>query len=211
MSRRSISNDRYRVEQKGKTRKSASSAKPKREAGATATPAKRSAKSSKSSKSSIRAKLFGRGPAREPSPAVVSTPEMKRLRKYWWVAMGFAIVIAVAMVPISKYGIKTLDSVLFGLYAAALGGALYLEFGPLRKARLAAMAEAKAKGGKSAKAPSKSGTATKAAAVKDAAPVAVTPQPQSLSGKVLQFFVGKPKPPASDDTSGKPGDGPEEE
>ena len=202
-----MSNDRYRVEQKGKTRKSASSAKPKREAGAASTS---TSTKKKPAKSSTRPKLFSRGPAREPSPPVVSTPEMKRLRKYWWVAMGVAIVVAVAMVPISKYGIKTLDSVLFGLYAAALGGALYLEFGPLRKARLAAMAAAKAKGGKGTKAESKS-AAAKSAADKDAAPVAVTPQPQSLSGRVLQLFGGKPKPPVSGDTSEKPGDGPEEE
>lgn len=201
-----MSNDRYRVEQKGKTRKSASSAKPKREAGTTAASVKK-----KSSKASAKRKLFGRGPAREPVPAVPSTPEMKRLRKWWWGAMGIAIVIAVAMVPISKYKNTTLDSVLFGLYAAALGGALYLEFGPLRKARVAAIAAAKAKGAKAAKPAVKGGSAAKGATAKDAAPVAVTPQPQSLSGKVLQFFVGKPKPLASENTSGQPGDGSEGE
>ncbi|MDO8915034.1 MAG: hypothetical protein Q7W16_02985 [Coriobacteriia bacterium] len=150
MSRRSVSNDRYRVEQKGKTRKSASSAKPKREAGEAATAGKKPTK--KSTKSSSKPKLFGWKSSGERVPPVPSTPEMKRLRKLWWIAMGVAIVIAVAMVPIGKYKNTAVDSVLFGLYAAALGAALYLEFGPLRKARIAATAEAKAKGGKGSKA-----------------------------------------------------------
>jgi hypothetical protein len=149
MSRRSVSNDRYRVEQKGHTRKSASAAKPKREAGEAATTGKKPAK--KSAKSSTKPKLFGRRSSGERVPPVPSTPEMKRLRKIWWIAMGVAIAIAVAMVPVGKYKNTAVDSVLFGLYAAALGAALYLEFGPLRKARIAAAAEAKAKGGKGSK------------------------------------------------------------
>ena len=191
MARRSVMNDRYRMEQKGHTRKSASSAKPKREAGATATTVKKSAKSTKP-------KLFGKGPAREPIGAIPSTPEMKKMRRYWWIAMGVAIVIAVAMVPISKYKNSALDSALFGLYAVALSAALYLEFGPLRKMRREAVAAAKAKSGKGGKSASKA-TAQKAAEPKPAGPVAVTPEPQTFSAKVLQFFVGKPKPPASDD------------
>ena len=151
MARRSAMNDRYRVEQKGHTRKSASSAKPKREAGTTATTAKKPAKSAKP-------KLFGKGPAREPVGAIPSTPEMKKMRRYWWIAMGVAIVIAVAMVPISKYKNSALDSALFGLYAVALSAALYLEFGPLRKMRREAVAAAKAKSGKGGKSASKATT-----------------------------------------------------
>jgi hypothetical protein len=183
MSRRSVSNDRYRVEQKGKTRKSASSAKPKREAGEAATVGKKPAK--KSAKSSSKPKLFGWKSSGERVPPVPSTPEMKRLRKLWWIAMGVAIVIAVAMVPLQTYGIKALDSALFGLYAAALGAALYLEFGPLRKARIAATAEAKAKGGKGSKgAKPEAKPATKSA---------------------------KPKPEAIDATDEKPAEEPEGE
>jgi len=194
MARRSMMNDRYRVEQKGHTRKSASSAKPKREAGVAATSAGK-----KAVKASARPKLFGKGPAREPIPAIPSTPEMKKMRRYWWIAMGVAIVIAVAMVPISRYKNSTLDSVLFGLYAAALGGALYLEFGPLRRMRREAVEAAKAKGSKGAKPSSKASTKEDAATASDKPVVAVTPEPQSLSAKVLQFFVGKPKPPKVDD------------
>lgn len=182
-------NDRYRMEQKGHTRKSASSAKPKREAGSASASVKKAAKSA-------RPKLFAKSPARQPTAPVPSTPEMKKLRRYWWITMGIAIVVAVAMVPISKYKNSTLDSVLFAVYAAALGGALYLEFGPLRRMRKEAVEAAKAKGSKGARAVAK--PSPKAPAKKDtqpAAPVAVTPEPQTLSAKALQFFVGKPKPP----------------
>ncbi len=185
MARRSVTNDRYRVEQKGKTRKSASSAKPKREAGSSSasTPSKKEKPKSK----------WGRGPAREPLPKVPTSPEMKRLRRYWWILIGTAIVLAVAMIPLQKLANDTISSLLFGVYAAALGGALYLEFGPLRKARLAAIAEAKGKGGK----------ASKAAAPK--APAApTTPEPQSLQAKVLAFFVGKPKTPGTADAPAEP-------
>lgn len=181
MARRSITNDRYRVEQKGKTRKSASSAKPKREVGAAASdaPAKKPVKKGGATK-------WGRGPAREPVPSVPVTPEMRTLRRYWWILIGAAVVLAVAMIPAAKYKNSTLNAVLLGTYAAALGGSLYLEFGPLKRARQAAAAAAKGKGGKQAK-------AAKSAAPVPAAPE--TPKPQSLAGKVLQAIVGRPKSP----------------
>jgi hypothetical protein len=153
MSRRSVGNDRYRVERSGKTRKSASAAKPKREAGAAASDSAKK-KPKKAGKKSLTQTLFGKGEARTPVPRVEPTPEMKIMRRWWWGLMGAAIIIAVAMVPVSKMNNKTVDSVLFGVYAAALGGALYLEFGPLRKARLAAIDAAKT-GGKSKKAAAK--------------------------------------------------------
>jgi hypothetical protein len=180
MSRRSVSNDRYRVEQKGKTRKSASAAKPKRDAGVAAgsTPAKKKP----AKKGTPR---WGRGPSREPMPKMPSSPQMKQLRRYWWILIGTAIVLAVAMIPISKMKNTTLDSVLFGVYAAALGGALYLEFGPLRKARLAAIAEAKQKGGKGSK-------------LLPDPKLAPTGEPESLADKAFKFFAGKPKAPKAD-------------
>jgi hypothetical protein len=161
MTRRSVGNDRYRVEQKGKTRKSASAAKPKREAGAAA-----SDKPKKKAKSSKKASLFGMKTTREPVARAEPTPEMKKLRRWWWGFMGAAIIIAFAMFA-AKIVNKTAESVLFGVYAAALGGALYLEFGPLRKARLAAIDAAKTTGGKAKKAAAKDADAKKAAA-KDA-------------------------------------------
>jgi TRAP-type C4-dicarboxylate transport system permease large subunit len=141
VSRRSVTNDRYRVENKGKTRKSASSAKPKREAGSTssAVPAKAAAKTAKK-------RPWGRGGARRTAPAVPSTPEMKKLRRYWWALMAVAVVVALAMWPTSGLKNRTLNSALFATYAVVLAAALYLEFGPLRKARAAAIASAKKEG-----------------------------------------------------------------
>ena len=175
MSRRSVTNDRYRVEQKGHTRKSASAAKPKRAAGEVS-----SASAGKSSaKASPKRSLWSRGPARERLPAVENTPEMKRLRGWWFACIGVALVTALA-VWVVKPGGKAIDpqisSVLLGLYAVALGGAFYIEFGPLRRARTAAIAAAKksGKGAQPAKAvPAKAatpaaGSAPKAEAVTSA-------------------------------------------
>jgi hypothetical protein len=196
MARRSVTNDRYRVEQKGHTRKSASAAKPKREAGesAASSTSKKPVKKGAAKKGATR---WGRGAAREPLPTVPSTPQMKALRRYWWILIGTAIVLAVAMIPIQQLKNQTLDSVLFGVYAAALGGALYLEFGPLRRARKAAIAEAKAKESKGGK----------ARANAKAAPEPAAAEP-TLTDKVLGFFGRKPKadhtdgvldvPPSSD-------------
>jgi hypothetical protein len=193
MARRSVTNDRYRVEQKGHTRKSASAAKPKRGAGesATSSPSKKPAKKGAAKKGATR---WGRGAAREPMPTVPTTPQMKTLRRYWWILIGTAIVLAVAMIPIQRLKNTTLDSVLFGVYAAALGGALYLEFGPLRRARKAAIAEAKAKEGKGSKSRGKAKVALEPS----------QPEPQSLFGKVASFFEAKPKPEPAEGEAAEP-------
>lgn len=139
MSRRAVTNDRYKKDNMGTTRKSGASVKPKREAGESSSPnspSKPKAKGTSSSKST------GKRPA---SPRVPDSPEVKRLRKYWWGFMAAALLIAFALVPITSNKVwnQRVGSVAVGLYAAALGGALYLEFGPIRKARAAAVAAAK--------------------------------------------------------------------
>lgn len=196
MSRRSVTNDRYRIERSGKTRKSASAAKPKRAAGeSSSTPAKKKGGGSKPK--SVMGRLFGRGPA-QPVPKIEPTPEMKKLRRWWWVFMGVAVALAFAMVPLSKVN-NTVSSFLFGTYAAALGGALYIEFGPLRKARMAAAKAAK--GGKSAKsAGAKSAPAS--AAKEDAASdgksdPAASPGARGLAA-VRGLFPLRAKPSVSD-------------
>jgi hypothetical protein len=139
VSRRAVTNDRYKKENLGgTTRKSGASVKPKREAG-------ESADSVSSSKSKAK-KGPSRTAAKRPSPArVPDSPEVKRLRKYWWGFMAAALLLAVLLVPISSNKVlnQRVGSVAVGLYAAALGGALYLEFVPIRKARAAAVAAAK--------------------------------------------------------------------
>jgi hypothetical protein len=141
VSRRAVTNDRYKKENiGGTTRKSGASVKPKREAG-------ESADSVSSSKSKSKAKKGpSRTAAKRPTSArVPDSPEVKRLRKYWWGFMAAALLLAVLLVPISSNKVlnQRVGSVAVGLYAAALGGALYLEFGPIRKARAAAVAAAK--------------------------------------------------------------------
>jgi hypothetical protein len=147
MSRRSVTNDRYRVDRSGKTRKSASAAKPKRAAGESASAPKK--KPAAKPRSAL-GRLFGGGSS-SPAARIESTPEMKKLRRVWWVFMGVAILLALTMLQTSKLKNRTIDAVVFGTYAAALGGALYIEFVPLRRARLAAATAAK--GGKGAKGP----------------------------------------------------------
>ena len=139
-----MNNDRYKADIKGKTRKSASSAKPKREAGVStsAVPAKAAAKGVQ------RRWWQAGGGARQPLPSAPSTPEMKKLRRIWWGLMVAAVLTALAMVPASGMKNRALDYALIAFYVIVLGSALYLEFGPLRKARQAAVASAK-KGAKS--------------------------------------------------------------
>jgi len=145
VSRRSVTNDRYKKDfAGGTTRKSAASVKPKREAGeASSSGSKPKAKKGPS-----------RTAAKRPASArVPDSPEVKRLRKYWWGFMAAALLIAVLLVPITsnKTWNQRFGSIAVGVYAAALGGALYLEFGPIRKARAAAVAAAKKDGKSSGK------------------------------------------------------------
>ena len=188
MSRRSVTNDRYRVEQKGHTRKSASAAKPKRAAGEVS-----SASAGKTSaKSTPRRSFWSRGPARAPLPAVENTPEMKRLRGWWFACIGVALVTALA-VWVVKPGGKAIDpqisTVLLGLYAVALAGAFYIEFGPLRRARTAAIAAAKkgGKGGKGAQPASKASPA-KASSSVDSAPKAQAVTSAGAAGWLAGLF-----------------------
>lgn len=173
MATRSPHNDRYKVELKGKTRKSASSAKPKRVLG-DSTP------SSPSKKAAPKKSRWGRGPAARPVPAFEPTPKMKQLRKIWWALWSLSLVIAVGILLLQKAGAAYTGYVPFawGLWAASMGGAFYLEFTPIRKARMEAMELArqghkKSKGGADGKpkdAPETSDNATLADSAGDEAP-----------------------------------------
>jgi hypothetical protein len=194
---RSPYNDRYKVDQKGKTRRSASASKPKRGI-ADLTPA-----DSPKKKAASKRKWWSPAPAASTSPAFVATPEMGRLRRIWWVLWGLSLVVAVGILLLQNAAKQAADAasavalavsgattatveaaaaaaaapyapyvpLLWGLWAAAMAGAFYLEFVPIRKARAAAI-EASRKGGKAAKAdggkPSKSDNAKAAKAAKEA-------------------------------------------
>jgi hypothetical protein len=139
MSRRAVTNDRYKKENLGgTTRKSGASVKPKREAG-------EAADSVSSSKSKAKKGSSGAG-AKRPAPLrVPDSPEVKRLRKYWWGFMGAALLLVFVIVQIANNKVlnQRYGGLVVGLYIAALGAAMYLEFGPIRKARAAAVAAAK--------------------------------------------------------------------
>jgi hypothetical protein len=147
MAQRSPYNDRYKVDQKGKTRKSASAAKPKR-AVADLTPAEAAKKPA--------AKRSWFSPRTPPANAIAipTTPEMKRLRRIWWVLWGTALGVAVLILVLQQT--KTLLAAIpfvWGIWAAAMGGAFYLEFVPLRKMRTAAIEAARAGNAKPGKPP----------------------------------------------------------
>jgi hypothetical protein len=153
MSQRSPYNDRNKVEQKGKTRKSAAASKPKRGAGVAAS----AAPSKKKKKAPARKSFWSRGPARQPVAPQVQTPEMKRLRRIWWILWGSSLGVALVAVFIGQFAktnpsLQVVYTVLLGLWAASFAGVIYLEIGPIRKARRAALEEAKLPKGKKQKA-----------------------------------------------------------
>lgn len=162
MATRSPHNDRYKTELKGKTRKSASSAKPKRVV-ADLTPVSSSAKTPARKKP-----RWGRGPATRPAMAFEATPQMKQLRRLWWVLWGLSLVIAVGIILLQRGGAayETYIPFAWGLWAATMAGAFYLEFNPIRKARMAAMELARSGGGKKIKGLS-GGKTKKMSATKD--------------------------------------------
>ena len=134
MARRSAMNARYQknTAPAGKTRRSASAAKPKREAGTHGASSKAKAKSK-------------RPGLRKAMASVPSTPEMKRWRWVWIGLIVLALIIAALMAFVPA--LRSNRTYLYAgsvLYVAALGGAVYVDFTIIRKLRLAAVAAQKA-------------------------------------------------------------------
>lgn len=150
MAQRSPYNDRYKVDQKGKTRRSASAAKPKRDL-ADLTPAN----SGKVAAPVKKKGFFGAARASQPSRPVapmLSSPRLKQLRQIWWILWVVALGVAIGILYLQQAGPSMALFVPFGwaVWAGAMGGAFYLEFVPIRKERARLMDESK-KGGKSSK------------------------------------------------------------
>ena len=196
MATRSPYNDRYKVEQKGKTRRSASASKPKRGI-ADLTPAD-------SPKESVAKKRWW-APASAPkqsAPApVITSPRMVQLRRIWWVLWVASLLTALGILLLQNSAKEAGDAAavlaqaasgatsatiaaaavkaagtynqfvpyLWGVWAAMMGGAFYLEFVPIRKARGEAMAAA-VKGGKPSKNESAAAPKAKAPMKPPAAP-----------------------------------------
>jgi hypothetical protein len=134
MSRRSPMNERYQknTSPAGKTRRSASSAKPKREAGGQSPAPK---------KSKPRPRL------RDSLSSGPSTPEIQRWRRIWWIGIGLALVTALVawLVPAVRYN-RALSAASIALYLVFLGGAVYIDMFVIRKLRKQAQDAARAKG-----------------------------------------------------------------
>jgi cation transport ATPase len=150
MAQRSPYNDRYKVEQKGKTRKSAAGAKPKR-AVADLTPAEAVKKSQKKTSAWGRAKKAS-SPSKPASARFEATPRMKQLRQIWWLLWGGALLVAVGILIMqqAKIGNAVIIGAAWLVWLLAMGGAFYIEFVPIRKERALAIEAAKS-GGKPAK------------------------------------------------------------
>jgi len=123
VSQRSPHNPRYQKNAKlGSTRKSAASAKPKRSAGGPG-----SSSGSKKQKPKKKRRLI----------ETVTTPEIKRQRKRWWIFMGIALLAAVALVLEPVGGNVTLRSIAMGVWLAGFGTAIYIDWFVVRKLRKA--------------------------------------------------------------------------
>lgn len=134
MTQRSPLNDRYKVEQKGKTRKSASAAKPKRAAADVGTQSRK--KSGRSSAWS-RAKSSSAASRRAPEPKLVQTERYKRLTRYMWTSWAVSLVGALGAVGIQSAGGTWLTflPIAWIVYFLGIGTAFYLQFVPIRAER----------------------------------------------------------------------------
>jgi hypothetical protein len=189
MAQRSPYNDRYKVEQKGKTRRSASASKPKR-AIADLTPAQVAKASKKKQSVWSRAKSAGSGGGSSSASArIESTPRMRELRRVWWVLWGGALAVAVVILIMQQLRVGT-PLVIGGawlIWLCTMGGAFYIEFVPIRKERNLAI-EAMKSGGKAPKAdradkPEKATKAVKGVTPTEAAaPAPDDTQPPSQDG-----------------------------
>lgn len=123
MAQRSPTNPRYQKDAKiGSTRKSAASAKPKRSVGERGPSEKKPAQKKKRSGMTV-----------EP----ISTPEIKALRKRWWVFMGIALASAAVLLVPAVQGNSMVTSLAVGAWAASFVTALYIDWVQIRKLRKA--------------------------------------------------------------------------
>lgn len=119
MARRSPSNDRYRVESKGQTRKSAGSLKPKRPAGTLDTSRPAPAQKGKAA--------AGAKPKRAYQPLPTS-PQIKRLRLVWWTLILLAFGGIAASLWAMKQGDRTVQVLGVVVELVAVVGALGIDF-----------------------------------------------------------------------------------
>lgn len=146
MSRRNPTNERYKKDSAGHTRKSAASAKPKRDIGERTTDKQRKKTGIvESGKKRSSKKIF------EPLP---TSPEMKKWRMIWWgYILGSLLLIAGSQLTRGlDWGIGNFDisTILVTLAYASIFTALYIDFFRIRRLRRE-MLEARNKGKSSKK------------------------------------------------------------
>jgi hypothetical protein len=117
VAQRSPHNPRYQKDAKvGKTRKSAASAKPKREAGE-------------------RSKSGGDKPDKKRRIEVITNDEIKALRRRYWFFMVVALASATLLLIPAVQEQRSLVSLAFGAWGASFFTALYIEWFKIRKLR----------------------------------------------------------------------------
>lgn len=145
MTQRNPMNDRYQSEQKGQTKKSAASMKPKSKAAASVyvRPAGKTKEEKKAAQKAQRAKQAELDRKYYNPP----TEQYRKLKRLWWILLGVAIVLTiVSMVGSSVFGLNEVFmwACLIPAYGCIIG-AIYLDFSKIRRARQDYQAEMLAK------------------------------------------------------------------
>lgn len=154
MTQRSPFNDRYKVDQKGKTRKSASAAKPKRAVSDVGVQAKKkSGRGSAWSRAKSASASKQRSTTRAPEPKLVPTERFRRLTRLMWSSWAVSLVGAIAVLWMQSQGGDWLRYLGIGwiVYFVGIGFAFYLQFVPIRQERAVMLEQARAGHGKKEK------------------------------------------------------------
>lgn len=153
MAQRNPMNDRYRGDgPAGKTRRSASAAKPKRSSSSSSGSRDMSRLSAREQaiarREQAKARRRAAASARAAAPMVVpTTPEFKRYRKIWWAFLGAGVVLTAitwAMRSLVSEDLTWASYAILGLAYACIAAALYIDFKRLRPLRLEAQKQAAA-------------------------------------------------------------------
>ena len=134
MTQRSPLNERNTTDKpKGTTRKSASSAKPKREAAASVTVVTKT--KTKAEKKAERRKEEQKRRARDARYYNPRTPEYKRMRMYWGICVGVALACAIGSFLLMNNVPTAVTTTLLIASYGAIGIALYIDLVKIRRIR----------------------------------------------------------------------------
>ena len=182
MTQRSPMNERYSTEKhKGTTRKSASSAKPKREAAASVTVVAKT--KTKAEKKAEKKKLEARQREKTQKYYNPPTPEYKRMRKIWVAFVAGALIASITSFFVLGKVPSEVSTVILVIAYVCIACALYVDLVKIRRIRNKYAA---------AQRESKADTRARKAAVKankrKAADNAAAPVDNSVGGKIKRFF-----------------------